>query len=118
MAAISQLQRIAGPRHAGAPRPGTGGRAAVAVAASKAPLRRLEGASEELRAAAAQSLDWAPARRRVRGVFAPVLPTLDHCLFKVPPLLLPPSLCLGRLGLTLILSLAHHALAPVKDLKW
>ncbi|CAM0882170.1 unnamed protein product [Alopecurus aequalis] len=85
MAAISQLQRIAGPRHAGAPRPGTRTRAVVAVAAGKTPLRRLEGASEELRAAAAQSLDWAPARRRVRGVFAPVLPTLDHCLFKMAP---------------------------------
>lgn len=85
MAAISQLQRIAGPRHAGAPRPGTVRRASVAVAAGKAPLPRLEGASEELRAAAAQSLDWAPARRRVRGAFAPVLPTLDHCLFKMAP---------------------------------
>nr|CDM83870.1 unnamed protein product [Triticum aestivum] len=67
-------------------------RASVAVAAGKAPLPRLEGASEELRAAAAQSLDWAPARRRVRGAFAPVLPTLDHCLFKVPPLLPVPLL--------------------------
>jgi acylglycerol lipase len=99
MAAISQLQRIAGPRHAGAPRPGTGRRASVAVAAGKAPLRGLEGASEELRAAAAQSLDWAPARRRVRGVFAPVLPTLDHCLFKVRSLFFPPFASLGAAGL-------------------
>lgn len=91
MAAISQLQRIAGPRHAGAPRPGRRAAAvSVAAAAGKTPSRRLEGASEELRAAAAQSLDWAPARRRVRGAFVPVLPTLDHCLFKVPSLLLAP----------------------------
>ncbi|XP_051225492.1 caffeoylshikimate esterase isoform X2 [Lolium perenne] len=85
MAAISQLQRVAGPRRAWAPPPGTGRRGSVTVAAARAPLRRLEGASEELRAAAAQSLDWAPARRRVRDVFAPVLPTLDHCLFKMAP---------------------------------
>lgn len=45
--------------------------------------RTLEGASDDLRAAAAQSLDWAPVRRRVRASFAPVLPTLGHCLFKV-----------------------------------
>lgn len=61
---------------------------AVAAAGGAARDRkppRLEGASEELRAAAAQCLDWAPARRRVRGAFAPVLPTLDHCLFKMAP---------------------------------
>uniref|UniRef100_A0A0E0C6D0 Serine aminopeptidase S33 domain-containing protein n=1 Tax=Oryza meridionalis TaxID=40149 RepID=A0A0E0C6D0_9ORYZ len=96
MAAISQPPRHAAvvvPRRAGRlARPGGAGgrRAAVAVAAAGGAARdrkppRLEGASEELRAAAAQCLDWAPARRRVRGAFAPVLPTLDHCLFKMAP---------------------------------
>jgi hypothetical protein len=47
MAAISKLQRIVGLRHAWAP-PGTGMRGAVAIAAGKAPLPRLEGASEEI----------------------------------------------------------------------
>ncbi|KAL5228298.1 hypothetical protein ABZP36_016563 [Zizania latifolia] len=73
-------------RHAVVPwrigRPGTG-RVVAAAAAAAAP--RLEGASEEMRAAAAQCLDWAPARRCVRGAFAPLLPTLDHCLFKMAP---------------------------------
>ena len=57
----------------------------VAGAAAKGTHRErtLEGASDDLRAAAAKCLDWAPARRRVRAAFAPVLPTLDHCLFKV-----------------------------------
>ena len=83
MAAISH--RIAGPGPAAAS-PRQGRRAAVIAAAAAKDARRgrmLEGASEELRAAAAQCLDWAPARRRVRAAFAPVLPTLDHFLFKV-----------------------------------
>ncbi|CAO2198042.1 unnamed protein product [Urochloa humidicola] len=89
MAAISY--RIAGPGAAGAP-PCAGRRAAVIAAAAAKGAQRaralalaLEGASDELRAAAAECLDWAPARRRVRAAFAPVLPTLDHCLFKMAP---------------------------------
>ncbi|CAO2178716.1 unnamed protein product [Urochloa humidicola] len=87
MAAISY--RIAGPGAAGAP-PRAGRRAAVIAAAAAKGAQRaralaLEGASDELRAAAAECLDWAPARRRVRATFAPVLPTLDHCLFKMAP---------------------------------
>jgi acylglycerol lipase len=87
MAAISH--RIAGPGPLGAaaapPRPSGRSAAVIAAAAAKGArrARALEGASDELRAAAAQCLDWAPARRRVRAAFAPVLPTLDHCLFKV-----------------------------------
>ncbi|CAL4962019.1 unnamed protein product [Urochloa decumbens] len=91
MAAISH--RIAGPQRGAAaapPRAGRRGAAAVIAAAAargaqRARARALEGASDELRAAAAQCLDWAPARRRVRAAFAPVLPTLDHCLFKMAP---------------------------------
>ncbi|CAO1947907.1 unnamed protein product [Urochloa humidicola] len=87
MAVISY--RIAGPGAAGAP-PRAGRRAAVIAAAAAKGAQRaralaLEGASDELRAAAAECLDWAPARRRVRATFAPVLPTLDHCLFKMAP---------------------------------
>ncbi|KAL6614716.1 hypothetical protein ACP70R_036986 [Stipagrostis hirtigluma subsp. patula] len=81
MAAISRHRITVAP-----PRPGR--RAAVVAAASAkgaTGARRLEGASDELRAAAAQCLDWAPARRRVRAAFAPVLPTLDHFLFKMAP---------------------------------
>ncbi|KAG0538983.1 hypothetical protein BDA96_03G283300 [Sorghum bicolor] len=86
MAAIShRIAAGSGPRVAVAapPRP----RAVVVGAAAKGAHRErtLEGASDDLRAAAAQSLDWAPARRRVRAAFAPVLPTLDHCLFKMAP---------------------------------
>ncbi|RLM92796.1 caffeoylshikimate esterase [Panicum miliaceum] len=89
MAAISH--RIAGPGPLGAaaaPHRPLGRSAAVIAAAAAKGARRaraLEGASDELRAAAAQCLDWAPARRRVRAAFAPVLPTLDHCLFKMAP---------------------------------
>nr|CAB3473933.1 unnamed protein product [Digitaria exilis] len=83
MAATShRIARPPGP----APRGAAGRRAAAVIAAAVAKgaqrARALEGASDELRAAAAQCLDWAPARRRVRAAFAPVLPTLDHCLFK------------------------------------
>ncbi|KAK3165114.1 hypothetical protein QOZ80_1AG0029080 [Eleusine coracana subsp. coracana] len=86
MAAISQ--RVAVPGGPAVPKRQPGRRAAVIVAAAAKDARRarvLEGASEELRATAAQCLDWAPARRRVRAAFAPVLPTLDHCLFKMAP---------------------------------
>lgn len=86
MAAISHRIAGSGPRVAVVAPPRPRGRAAVvAGAAAKGAHRErtLEGASDDLRAAAAQCLDWAPARRRVRAAFAPVLPTLDHCLFKV-----------------------------------
>jgi len=83
MAAISHP----GPRGAAAALPRPLGRRAAVIAAAAAKgahrARALEGASDELRAAAAQCLDWAPGRRRVRAAFAPVLPTLDHYLFKV-----------------------------------
>jgi hypothetical protein len=84
MAAISQ--RVAGPCGPATATRLPGRRTAVIAAAAAKGARRareLEGASEELRATAAQCLDWAPARRRVRAAFAPVLPTLNHCLFKV-----------------------------------
>ncbi|KAK3161611.1 hypothetical protein QOZ80_1BG0079290 [Eleusine coracana subsp. coracana] len=86
MAAISQRVAVPGGPAVSNRQPGR--RAAVIAAAAAKDARRarvLEGASEELRATAAQSLDWAPARRRVRAAFAPVLPTLDHCLFKMAP---------------------------------
>ncbi|AQK97583.1 alpha/beta-Hydrolases superfamily protein [Zea mays] len=86
MAAISHRIAGSGPRVAVVAPPRPRGRAAVvAGAAAKGAHRErtLEGASDDLRAAAAQCLDWAPARRRVRAAFAPVLPTLDHCLFKM-----------------------------------
>jgi hypothetical protein len=88
MAAISHRIAGPGPRGAAAAPPRSGRHAAVIAAAAAKGAQRaralaLEGASDELRAAAAQCLDWAPARRRVRAAFAPVLPTLDHCLFKV-----------------------------------
>nr|CAB3477981.1 unnamed protein product [Digitaria exilis] len=89
MAATSH--RIARPPPGPTPRGAAGRRAAAVIAAAvakgaqRARARALEGASDELRAAAAQCLDWAPARRRVRAAFAPVLPTLDHCLFKMAP---------------------------------
>jgi hypothetical protein len=84
MAAISQ--RVAGPCGPATATRLPGRRTAVIAAAAAKGARRareLEGASEELRATAAQCLDWAPARRRVRAAFAPVLPTLNHFLFKV-----------------------------------
>ncbi|KAJ8492716.1 hypothetical protein OPV22_014437, partial [Ensete ventricosum] len=43
-----------------------------------------EGVSDELNAVAAENLDFAPARRRVRAAFADVQRHLDHFLFKVP----------------------------------
>ena len=85
MAAISHRIAGSGPSVAVLAPPRPRGRAAVvAGAAAKGTHRErtLEGASDDLRAAAAKCLDWAPARRRVRAAFAPVLPTLDHCLFK------------------------------------
>ncbi|KAG8077587.1 hypothetical protein GUJ93_ZPchr0007g3800 [Zizania palustris] len=86
MAAISQRHAVLPPRRAGRiARPGTGRVAVMAADGAAGKTPRLEGASEELRAAAAQCLDWAPARRRVRAAFVPVLPTLDHCLFKMAP---------------------------------
>ncbi|CAD6223747.1 unnamed protein product [Miscanthus lutarioriparius] len=88
MAAISHRIAGSGPRVAVVAPPRPRGRAAVvAGAAAKGAHRErtLEGASDDLRAAAAKCLDRAPARRRVRAAFAPVLPTLDHCLFKVAP---------------------------------
>ena len=65
------------------PRRRGGCTACAGEGALRGAARALEGASDELRAAAAQCLDWAPGRRRVRAAFAPVLPTLDHYLFKV-----------------------------------
>lgn len=56
-------------------------RAAVAVVAAR---KAIEGVSEELNAVAAENLDFAPARRRVRAAFADVQRRLDHFLFKVP----------------------------------
>ncbi|XP_066334803.1 uncharacterized protein [Miscanthus floridulus] len=88
MATISHRIAGSGPRVAVVAPPRPRGRAAVvAGAAAKGAHRErtLEGASDDLRAAAAKCLDWAPARRRGRAAFAPVLPTLDHCLFKMPP---------------------------------
>ncbi|GAV89145.1 Abhydrolase_6 domain-containing protein [Cephalotus follicularis] len=41
----------------------------------------IEGVSEELNSIASQSLDFAPARRRVRSAFTEVQQQLDHCLF-------------------------------------
>ncbi|KAL6845268.1 hypothetical protein ACP4OV_024763 [Aristida adscensionis] len=89
---MPQSHMAAIPRHrfAAAPAAARPGRRVIAAAAAgkdaaRGRARRLEGASDELRAAAAQCLDWAPARRRVRAAFAPVLPTLDHCLFKMAP---------------------------------
>ncbi|RWV84641.1 hypothetical protein BHE74_00008232 [Ensete ventricosum] len=64
-------RRVAGP-----PR-----RAAVAVVAAR---KAIEGVSDELNAVAAENLDFAPARRRVRAAFADVQRHLDHFLFKVP----------------------------------
>lgn len=48
----------------------------------------IEGVSDELNKIASQNLDFAPSRRRVRSAFAEVQQQLDHCLFKVLPLLL------------------------------
>jgi hypothetical protein len=50
---------------------------------SKSMKGKLEGVSEELNLLAAQSLDWAPTRRRVRTGFSEVQKNLDHVLFKV-----------------------------------
>ncbi|KAG6514696.1 hypothetical protein ZIOFF_025066 [Zingiber officinale] len=52
---------------------------AIVVAAARKPI---EGVGEELNAAAAQNMDFAPARRRVRDAFADVQGRLDHFLFK------------------------------------
>ncbi|CAL9186805.1 caffeoylshikimate esterase-like [Musa acuminata AAA Group] len=65
-------RRVAGP-----PR-----RLAVAVAAAR---KAIEGVSDELNAVAAENLDFAPARRRVRAAFADVQRRLDHFLFKMAP---------------------------------
>lgn len=54
------------------------------VAAAKTKRRPpIEGVSEELNLIADQSLDFAPARRRVRSAFVDLQQQLDHCLFKV-----------------------------------
>ncbi|XP_042377008.1 caffeoylshikimate esterase-like isoform X1 [Zingiber officinale] len=55
---------------------------AIVVAAARKPI---EGVGEELNAAAAQNMDFAPARRRVRDAFADVQGRLDHFLFKMAP---------------------------------
>nr|XP_018679328.1 PREDICTED: caffeoylshikimate esterase isoform X2 [Musa acuminata subsp. malaccensis] len=57
-------------------------RVAVAVAAAR---KAIEGVSDELNAVAAENLDFAPARRRVRAAFADVQRRLDHFLFKMAP---------------------------------
>ncbi|RZR75495.1 hypothetical protein BHM03_00059300 [Ensete ventricosum] len=60
-------------------------RAAVIAVARKA----IEGYGDELNAVAAENMDFAPARRRVRSAFADVHRRLDHFLFKVrSPLLI------------------------------
>nr|XP_018679721.1 PREDICTED: caffeoylshikimate esterase isoform X2 [Musa acuminata subsp. malaccensis] len=53
-------------------------RAAVVAVARKA----IEGVGDELNAVAAENMDFAPARRRVRYAFADVHRRLDHFLFK------------------------------------
>ncbi|RRT48271.1 hypothetical protein B296_00043616 [Ensete ventricosum] len=66
-------------------------RAAVITVARKA----IEGFGDELNAVAAENMDFAPARRRVRSAFADVHRRLDHFLFKVcahPP---SPLRCVG-----------------------
>lgn len=55
----------------------------LTVAAKKRPP--IDGLSDELNAIASQSLDFAPARRRVRAAFTEVQQQLDHCLFKLAP---------------------------------
>ncbi|KAL6186575.1 hypothetical protein ACLB2K_042695 [Fragaria x ananassa] len=58
----------------------------VIVAAAKTKRRPpIEGVSEELNLIADQSLDFAPARRRVRSAFVELQQQLDHCLFKLAP---------------------------------
>ncbi|XP_061989692.1 caffeoylshikimate esterase-like [Rosa rugosa] len=59
----------------------------IIVAAVKTKRRRppIEGVSEELNLIADQSLDCAPARRRVRSAFVELQQQLDHCLFKLAP---------------------------------
>ncbi|XP_065013594.1 caffeoylshikimate esterase-like isoform X3 [Musa acuminata AAA Group] len=56
-------------------------RAAVVAVAKKA----IEGVGDELNAVAAENMDFAPARRRVRYAFADVHRRLDHFLFKIAP---------------------------------
>ncbi|XP_009394708.2 caffeoylshikimate esterase isoform X1 [Musa acuminata AAA Group] len=56
-------------------------RAAVVAVARKA----IEGVGDELNAVAAENMDFAPARRRVRYAFADVHRRLDHFLFKIAP---------------------------------
>ncbi|WOK92451.1 caffeoylshikimate esterase isoform X1 [Canna indica] len=59
---------------------------AVVVAAAR---KAIEGVSDELNAAAAENMDFAPARRRVRAAFADVQSGLDHFLFKTAPTGIP-----------------------------
>ncbi|CAK7326586.1 unnamed protein product [Dovyalis caffra] len=54
----------------------------VVTAKLKKPI---DGVSEELNLIASQSLDYAPARRRVRSAFVQVQQQLDHPLFKMAP---------------------------------
>ncbi|XP_073003295.1 caffeoylshikimate esterase-like [Typha latifolia] len=63
-------------------RPMWRGRRVAPIAAARKPL---EGVGEELNAVAAQRLDWAPARRRVRSAFLDLQSNLDHFLFKMAP---------------------------------
>ncbi|XP_076956008.1 caffeoylshikimate esterase-like [Bidens hawaiensis] len=52
------------------------------IMAKKKPI---EGVSDQMNAIASQSLDHAPARRRVRLAFTQVQEQLDHVLFKMAP---------------------------------
>ncbi|XP_071725326.1 caffeoylshikimate esterase-like [Rutidosis leptorrhynchoides] len=59
-------------------------RSQLTVTAAKRKVS-IDGVSEELNLIASQSLDFAPARRRVRSAFVEVHQNLDHCLFKFAP---------------------------------
>ncbi|XP_008803546.1 caffeoylshikimate esterase [Phoenix dactylifera] len=77
----SPIRRLRMPDLGGAAKGGTARRALMPVAARKA----IEGVVEELNSLAAQNLDFAPARRRVRAAFLDVQQRLDHFLFKMAP---------------------------------
>jgi len=78
-------------------RPTTRGAGAAAMSAAATPPaqapRKWEGLVDEAleREVLGACLDEAPERRRVREAFKDVQLSIDHCLFKVNPLLLYPS---------------------------
>ncbi|XP_020105863.1 caffeoylshikimate esterase-like isoform X1 [Ananas comosus] len=63
--------------------------AVVSEVREKKKKKELEGVGEELNSVAAQNLDRAPARRRVRSAFLDVQRNLDHFLFKMAPTGIP-----------------------------